>query len=243
VASPAARNLLDAGRYRVVLQPLRNGSTAAVEKSLWLLEYGAIFVLLIGAVNTANLLLARANARRAELAIRYALGAGRAALLRPMLAESLLLTLTAAFAGLGFAWGALKVINRYLPVVARAAPSVALEPGVVIAILLGALALGVALGLLPFGLLWRTGLRVGDARTASSSRAIRGLSSSLVVTQVAVAFVLLAFGALGGVTALTRAGGYVGLLTAGIAWYLCVAGVMASTFGRPMLPNPSLARP
>ncbi len=60
---------------------------------------------------------------------------------------------------------------------------------------------------------------------------------------LSAAFLLLAFGALGGVTALTRAGGYVGLLTAGIAWYLCVAGVMASTFGRPMLPNPSLARP
>ena len=76
---------------------------------------------------------------------------------------------------------------------------------------------------------------VASLRTTAVLAALFGVLS--------VAFLLLAFGALGGVTALTRAGGFVGILTAGMAWYLCVAGVMASTFGRPMLPNPSLARP
>jgi putative ABC transport system permease protein len=191
VATPQIRAYLDSGHYRVGLVPLRNESTMAVQKSLWLLESGAVFVLLIGAVNAVNLLLARANARRSELAIRYALGAGRTALLRQLLAESLLLTLTAAVAGLAFAWGALQVINRFLPVVARSAPPVLLEPRVVGTILLISLGLGIVLGILPFALLWQTGLRIGDARTASSSRAIRALSSSLVVTQVGVALVLL----------------------------------------------------
>ncbi len=57
-----------------------------------------------------------------------------------------------------------------------------------------------------------------------------------------LAFILLALGAMSGTSALTHAGGFVGLIGAGLAWYLCAAGVAASTFGRPILPNPSLAR-
>lgn len=191
VAAPPTRNYLDAGGYRIDVKPLRNESVAAVQKSLWILEAAAVIVLLIGGANAVNLFLARANAKRPELAIRYALGAGRSALVRPMLAESLLLTLTAAVVGIGIAWGALQVINRYLPVVARSAPAVSLDPSVLAAIVLVALGIGVAIGLLPFALLWHTGLRTGNARTASSGRAVRALSSTLVVTQVAVAFVLL----------------------------------------------------
>lgn len=59
---------------------------------------------------------------------------------------------------------------------------------------------------------------------------------------VVVAFLLLGFGALAGVTALTRAGGWVGLLAGAMAWYLCLAGVLSSVYGRPVLPNKSLVR-
>ena len=58
-----------------------------------------------------------------------------------------------------------------------------------------------------------------------------------------VTFVLLALGALFSSSALTVAGGVLGLVTAALAWYLCVAAVAASTFGRPLLPNPPLFRP
>ncbi len=57
---------------------------------------------------------------------------------------------------------------------------------------------------------------------------------------VAVVFVLLAAGALAASTVLTTAGGILGLVAAALAWYLCVAGVLSSTFGRPVLPNPKL---
>lgn len=57
-----------------------------------------------------------------------------------------------------------------------------------------------------------------------------------------VTFVLLGLGALFASSGLTMAGGGLGLLTAALAWYLCVAGVTASTFGKPILPNPSLSR-
>lgn len=58
-----------------------------------------------------------------------------------------------------------------------------------------------------------------------------------------VTFVLLGLGALFGSAGLTVAGGALGLVTAALAWYLCVAGVTASTFGRSILPNPPLFRP
>lgn len=64
----------------------------------------------------------------------------------------------------------------------------------------------------------------------------------LLFGVLVVTFLLLAFGALGGNSGLTKTGGYLGIVTAAIAWYLCVAGVLASTFGRRVLPNPSLAR-
>jgi succinate-acetate transporter protein len=65
---------------------------------------------------------------------------------------------------------------------------------------------------------------------------------ALLFAILAITFFLLAFGALTGMTTLTKVGGVMGLLTAGTAWYLAVAGVLASTFGRRVLPNPSLAR-
>lgn len=58
-----------------------------------------------------------------------------------------------------------------------------------------------------------------------------------------VTFVLLGLGALFGSSILTVVGGVLGLVTAALAWYLCVAAVAASTFGRPLLPNPPLFRP
>jgi succinate-acetate transporter protein len=59
---------------------------------------------------------------------------------------------------------------------------------------------------------------------------------------VAVVFVLLALGAFGFGSALTTAGGILGLVAAAMAWYLCLAAVGASTFGRPILPNRPLFR-
>jgi succinate-acetate transporter protein len=59
---------------------------------------------------------------------------------------------------------------------------------------------------------------------------------------VAVVFVLLALGAFGAGAAFTTMGGFLGLLAAGLAWYLCLAATAASTFGRPVLPNPPLFR-
>ena len=65
---------------------------------------------------------------------------------------------------------------------------------------------------------------------------------ALLFAVVDVVFVLLALGALNASPGLTTTGGVLGIVAAGLAWYLCAAGVTASTFGRPILPNPPLFR-
>ena len=66
---------------------------------------------------------------------------------------------------------------------------------------------------------------------------------AVLFAVVTVTFFLLGLGALSASPALTWMGGVLGLIAAAIAWYLCLAGVAASTFGRPILPNPPLFKP
>ncbi len=66
---------------------------------------------------------------------------------------------------------------------------------------------------------------------------------ALLFAIVAVALFSLAFGAFGAGPGLTQLGGILGIVAAGVAWYLCLAGVVASTFGRPILPNHSCSDP
>ena len=190
-ATPQQRSFLDAGGYRIAVGRVRDELSAPVETPLLLLQGGAAFVLLLGCVNVASLLLARANAKRSELAVRQALGAGRATLLRQMLAESFLLVGVAATAGIGLAFGALRVINHYLPLIARDVPPVTLDVHVIGLMLPVVAVIILAMGLVPFCWLWRSGLRVGETPTASAGRRSRALLGSLVVGQVAIALVLL----------------------------------------------------
>lgn len=165
-----------------------------VRPTMLLLQGGVAFVLLIGCVNVANLLLVRSNARQAELAIRSALGAGRGTIARQLLLESLLLTGLGAVLGLGLAWGALRTINFYTAKMLPQALPATLDWRVLgFAIALTAV-VGVLIGLVPVFHTLRTNLAEviqRGSRGASSGRGVRTLSSVLVVAQVAVALVLL----------------------------------------------------
>src|SRR4051812_30412572 len=165
-----------------------------VRSTLLMLQGGVAFVLLIGCVNVANLLLVRSNARQSELAIRSALGAGRATIARQFLLESLLLTSLGALLGLGVAWGALRITNFYLAKMLPQALPASLDWRVLGFAVALSLVVGLVIGLIPVLHLLRTNLAEviqSNSRSASSSRGVRALSGMLVVAQIAVALMLL----------------------------------------------------
>ena len=101
--------------WRMRLEPLTETVVGNVRQSLILLLGAVGLVLLIGCVNVANLLLARASARGHEMAIRQALGAARPRLIRQLLTESMLLSLLGGIAGLAFLFCAKRFLLRIVP--------------------------------------------------------------------------------------------------------------------------------
>src|SRR3954469_22832550 len=165
-----------------------------VRPTLLMLQGGVAFVLLIGCFNVANLLLVRSNARQSEMAIRSALGAGRAMVARQFLLESLLLTAVGSALGLAVAWGALRVTNVYLAKMMPQSLPASLDWRVLGFAVALALVIGLIIGIIPVFHLLRTNLAEviqSNSRSASSSRGVRALSGMLVVAQVAVALMLL----------------------------------------------------
>ena len=151
-------------------------------------------ILVLACVNLANLMLARASARRHEMSVRVALGASRWILARQVLTESLTLSLAGALLGLAFAyWGSRFLVS--LMAQAYLAPlTFDLRPDLrVLAVTAGtAILTGILFGLAPA---WRTSREdpsfVLQQNARSSAGGVGRLSKALIVTQVALSVVLL----------------------------------------------------
>ena len=161
--------------------------------ALLTLMAAVVFVLLIACANVANLLIARSEARQREIALRTALGAGRARLLRQLITEGCVLTSLGAVAGLLLAQFAVRVLLATSPVTFPSFVTGGINLAVGLFTVGVSLACGIMLGLAPaaHGRISRLSEALKDSSRGSDGRRSQRLRGALVIVEISLAVVLL----------------------------------------------------
>jgi predicted permease len=179
---------------RIRLVRLRDDLAREVQPALLALEIAVAIVWLIACSNVAGLLLARVAARRTEIAVRSALGAGRRRMVAQFLTESLLLSTAAAVGGLGIAGIILRIFRPMLTSALPMAQNIGLDwsifAGLVVLTLLTALAFGAVPALLAAWAGAEAGLR-NSGRSQAGDRRHNRARAILLVSEVALSIALL----------------------------------------------------
>jgi len=176
------------------VRPLMEYAVADVRPLLRTLFFAVSIVLLIACVNVAGLLLVRAIRRRREYAVRLALGARASAILRESMCEGLLLSLAGGLLGLAFAAAVIRTALHLLPESMPRVDSISIDGIVVAFALLLAVATGALCSLAPAFAALRTNLTESlkeGVRTGTGASSHAWLRSTLVVSEIAIALVLL----------------------------------------------------
>ena len=179
--------------HRLRIDALQDDIVGGVKTALWILQGVVGFVLLIACANLANLLLARADSRQKEFAVRTALGAGRARMLRQFLTEGIVLSTIGGALGVGLAGAGLRVLLAANPNSIPRASEITIDPPVLVFTLLVAVLTGMLFGVAPMLQVTQRSLNVslkeaGARATAAGAKArTRG---ALVMAEVALAVVL-----------------------------------------------------
>ena len=169
-------------------------AVADVRPLLRTLFFAVSIVLLIACVNVAGLLLVRAIRRRREYAVRLALGARASAIIRESVCEGLLLSFAGGLLGLAFAAAAIRTALHLLPESMPRVDSISIDGIVVGFALLLAFATGALCSLAPAFAALRTNLTESlkeGVRTGTGASSHAWLRSTLVVSEIAIALVLL----------------------------------------------------
>ena len=196
VAQPVMDDLYRTARHpaREHIIPLQRGETERVRQPILILWGAVAAVLLIGCVNVAGLLIARGAERAPEFAMRLALGGGRAAIVRQLLIESVVLALCGGALGIGIGYVGSRAFGSLLGDAFGVTAQLTLDGRILAITAATALATSVAFGLLPAVQSARVNLR--ETLVASGSGSIAGAARTwprraMVVVEVAMGVVLL----------------------------------------------------
>jgi len=180
-------------RHRIRIDPLQEDMIGAVTRPLWILQGVVVFVLLIACANLANLLLARADSRQHEFAVRTALGAGTGRLLRQFLTEGVVLSIAGGALGAAAAALGLRLLVATHPDSIPRSQGIGVDLTVLAFTLAIAVVTGVLFALAPMLHLRQASvsgsLKEAGARTSSRSAKAR-LRGGLVIVEVALAVIL-----------------------------------------------------
>jgi predicted permease len=192
---PQFKQLLINAKFRTDVVWLQDWTVKDVKPMLFWLWGGALFVLLIGGVNVANLLLVRTSSRLRELVTRVALGSGRWRIVRQLVTENVLLTMISGVIGVALAYAALRLLIVMNLLDLPRGNEIRIDAAVGVFALGMAAIVGIALAIVPIAHLVGVNMAVvltEQGRSGTSNRGTRLLRRSFVVLQVAFAFVLLA---------------------------------------------------
>ncbi|MGH9219848.1 MAG: ABC transporter permease [Vicinamibacterales bacterium] len=191
---PQWRDILTNARFRTDVLDFQADLIGGRRPTLTMLWGGAIFVLLIGAVNVANLVLVRSTSRIRELATRHAMGATFGRLARQSLTESIVLSMAGGMAGIALGWWAIQSTSLFGIDQLPSGSLVTLDMRVIGFAGLLVASVGVAVGMIPVVAMRRANMAQvirEEGRSGTQGRGPRLMRRVLVTSQVAFALMLL----------------------------------------------------
>ncbi len=191
--APANRHAPNQTTHRYRIDPLKDDMVGEVKQAVWVLQGAVAFVLLIACANLANLLLARAESRQREFAVRTAMGASRRRMLQQFITEGIVLSVIGGALGVWLATLGVQALLAANPDSIPRAGEITVDLAVLGFTLVLAIVTGVFFGVAPlFHLSQRSmniSLREGGSRTTAGTAKAR-MRAALVVAEVALAVVL-----------------------------------------------------
>ena len=199
VETQSARSTFDGGNFSFNIVPINDFIVGNVRAALLALLVAVTLVLLIAAVNVANLTLVRGASRINEMTIRKALGASRLDILRQLLTEGVVLALLGGIVGIVLAFWGVSLIQRFAPENLPRLDAIRLDPLVMLWTCAMSILAGVVFGLMPA--VQFSGLKISPVLSASGTRTTETKgkklwSNTFVVTEMALAVILVVGGGL-----------------------------------------------
>ncbi|HUL53138.1 MAG TPA: ABC transporter permease [Opitutaceae bacterium] len=194
VAEDPLANLIKGSGYHTTVRALHADYVSSIKPTLLLLQAGVLFLLLIGGVNLANLLLIRASGRTKEMAVRQALGASRRHVATEVIADTTVLAVGGGLLGMLLGWLGVQLLRSLGASELPLGRTIAFDPRLAAVSLAAAVVVGLVLAV---PIIWYSlhanlaSTLQTESRGGTTGRAAQRLRHVFIVAQIALAFVLL----------------------------------------------------